>query len=351
MSAAELLDAPKKDLAKQQPINWELLREQALSTFDIQSEAIAKEVAADTQLIVTDDNTRKAAKERHWVWVKRRTSLDKTRKAASEDAKKIVELVKEVASSFQSEFDKAEQHLAAQIAAYDEALEREKQAKLDAIFNAKNSRLLAAGLILPRILVDSMSDIEIDDKISEAEELARFRKEQAEREAKAKAEADRLAAEEKERNRIEAEKLAKERAEFEKLKAKQEAEAKKIRELQEEAQRKIEEEAARLEKLNRERIEAALAEQRAAEKAELDRKEADERLRREAEETRIKAEKAEAARRYAEAIRPDIEKLRGVASAVRSIAVPYFAGSLKETSQRISAILADAANKIEEALS
>ena len=381
MSAVELLESPPTTIAKQQPINWELLRQQALATFDIQSEAITKEVAADQQLRVCDDNTRQAAKERHWVWVKRRTTLEKTRKAASEDARKIVDLVKEVASSFQSEFDKAEQHLADQIAAYDEMVEKAKQAVIDAVFNAKNDRLLVAGLNYPRVYVETLTDDEITAKIADAEETARLKAAELERQAREKAEADRIAAEQAKKNRIEAERLAAERAEFERQLAEHKAEQERLAKIeadriaaeraelarvkaeQEEAQRKIDAENKRLADLESARIRAEeeaerkrLAEieqkKREAERIERERIEAEERAKREAEEARLRAEREAAERAQAEALRPEKEKFLKVAIEVEALAesLPYTSPKLDAVASAIHTLLLSTANNIRELL-
>ncbi len=329
-------------------LDFDLIREQALSTFDIQRAEVAKAVAKAVRLKVTDDESREIAKKEKFAWVKRRTGLAAKKKTALEDTKRIVAIVGDVADSFQSEFDKAEQHLAAQIDAYDDKIATEKQAAIDAAFNAKNDRLIAAGLTLPRILVDSMSDIDIDDKISEAEELALFRKAQAEKDAKDKSEAERLAAEEKERNRIEAEKLAVERAEFAKqqaeLKAEQdrqqkirdaaaaeqqlqldaqkadlEAARKKLADDQTEQQRKTEAE-------NYQRAEREREQREAEQQKERDRIAETERVRVEAEQkeaARVLAEQAEkdaeAARQRAELLQPDRERLLAFADRVSGL--------------------------------
>ena len=256
MSATELLDAPTTAIAKPQPINWTLLREQALASFDIQSELIAKEVEADTAITVSDANTRKAANTRRMVWVRRRTDLGRTKTAAAAEAKKIVVLVKEVAESFQAEFSKAEDHLASQIDAFDAAVAAAEKEKADAAYNAKNSQLLHVGIELQRFVVDSLTDEQIADMIDEKIITDRLKREEQERIAAAKAEADRAAAAQAEANRIEAEKLAAERAEFARLQAAQKAEMDAQRKLLEEAQRKIEEAAFAVAEREREQREA-----------------------------------------------------------------------------------------------
>ena len=221
---AELIDAPKTEIAKVQPINWELLRQQALAMFEAEREDIAKEVSADILLKVTDEKTLEAAKKRKWVWVKRRTDLDRTRKDASADAKKIVALVSDVADTVQEQFSKAEDYLAQQIEQYKTKIESERKAKADTAFNAKNSQLQHVGIELNRLVVESLTDDQIATMIEDKILTDRLKREEAERQAAVKAEADRLAAEERERHRVEAEKLAAERAAFEKQQSEAKAE-------------------------------------------------------------------------------------------------------------------------------
>ena len=380
----ELLDAPTTAIAKPQPINWTALRAQALASFDIHSEAIASEVAADTLLMVGNDGERTAANKRRMVWVRRRTDLERTRKAAQADAKKIVELVKEVAETFQADFSKAEDHLAIQIDAFDAKVEAEKQAKIDAAFNAKNSQLLHVGIELQRIVVESLADEDIERMVNDKVEADRLRAAEAERIAAAKVESERLAAEQAERNRVVAEKLAADRAAFAKQQAEQaEATAKLMREheeklaaerlerekhqaeldaqrqLLEAAQRKIEEAAFAVAEREREQREAEQKriddELAAKKKAEADAVEA-ERLKIVAEQAakdaaekleRDKAE-AEAARQRAELLRPDREKLLAFADHVQKLTLPKTAAII-ETEQLIGeqlVLCADAIRRI-----
>ena len=316
----ELLDAPTTAIAKPQPINWTALRAQALASFDIHSEAIASEVAADTLLMVGNDGERTAANKRRMVWVRRRTDLERTRKAAQADAKKIVELVKEVAETFQADFSKAEDHLAIQIDAFDAKVEAEKQAKIDAAFNAKNSQLLHVGIELQRIVVESLADEDIERMVNDKVEADRLRAAEAERNAAAKVESDRVAAEQAEANRVEAAKLIADRAAFATQQAAQQAELDAQRKLLEAAQEKIN--AAAFAVAERER------EQREAEQtAERLRLEAEDKIKSdafEAERLKVLAEKAaqdaaeklerdkaddDAARQRAEQLKPDRLKL------------------------------------------
>lgn len=312
--------------------------------FAIVAEDLQRRVDEDLKLKINGPDDKagyKLCDTKRKEWVKVRTGIDKRKEHLNELAKEHIKKVNGVAGDLKAIAAKAEDHVTSEVDRIDAEIAKAERDKIEAAFKAKNDRLVAAGISLPRILVDSMSDIDIDDKISEAEELAIFRKQQAEKEAVAKAEAERKAAEQAEANRIEAERLAAERAEFarqqaaakaeqdrlskieadklaaeraelDRRKAEQEEAARLIREQQAEAQRQIDEEAARLEKINQDRIDAALAEQRAAEKREHDRIEADEQLRRETEAARLKAEQAEADRVLAEVSKPDSEKFAAV---------------------------------------
>lgn len=296
-------------------LDFGLIRKQALATFDLQRESVERDVAAARMIIVTDDATRKVAKKEHWKYVKFRTGLDAKKKTALEDTKKIVAIVGEVADSFQSEFDKAEEHLAGQIDAYDAKIESERQAKLDAAYNVRNAKLIAAGVTLDRLIVDSLTDEQIDQRCSEALELARLRKAEAERLAAEKAEADRLAAEQAEANRIEAERLAAERAEFDRQKAEQQAETDRLKKIEEE---QLAKERAQFlaEKAESDRLRKVEDDKLSAQQSELDRQkklidEANEKLQRAEDErvANIERLKAEEEERIAHARKIEDERL------------------------------------------
>lgn len=338
--ATELLDAPQTELAKAQPINWTLLRQQAIQSFEIQSAEIAKEVESDTAITVSDANTRKAANVRRLIWVKRRTNLERTRKAAAADARAIVDLVKEVADTFQAEFSQAEDHLTGQIEQWDAAIEKAEQEQRDAVFDAKNTKLQAAGIVLDRILVDSLTDEQIDERIADANELYRLRKAEADRLAAEKIEADRIAAANAEAVRIEAEKLASERAAFEAQQAEhraameaqkkidderfaaERAELDRQRAEMAEEKRKIDEEAARAAKVEADRLAEIERQRVAAEMREAMRLAAEVQVDRDIAEAKAAQKRAdeEAARR--EALKPDREKLRIFCASVASLEVP-----------------------------
>lgn len=294
-------------------------------------------VAADLAITINgveDKAGYKLADTRRKEWVKVRTSIDKRRKEMNQLARDHIKRVDGVAAELTEIAAQAEDHVTKLVDEVDAAIEKAEKEKIDAIFNVKNDRLVAAGLNLPRILVDSMSDIDIDDKISEAVELARFRKEQAEKEANAKAEADRIAAEQAEANRIEAEKLAADRAAFAQQQADHKAEMERLRKLDEdsiaaeraeletqkaaqlEAQQNIEREQKRLADIERDRIDAE--QQRERDKIEAERvkslaeqaaEDAADKLAREQADAKATAERAER-------LKPDVDRLNDFANKV-----------------------------------
>ena len=344
----ELLDAPTTAIAKPQPINWTALRAQALASFDIHSEAIASEVAADTLLMVGNDGERTAANKRRMVWVRRRTDLERTRKAAQADAKKIVELVKEVAETFQADFSKAEDHLAIQIDAFDAKVEAEKQAKIDAAFNAKNSQLLHVGIELQRIVVESLADEDIERMVNDKVEADRLRAAEAERNAAAKVESDRVAAEQAEANRVEAAKLIADRAAFATQQAAQQAELDAQRKLLEAAQEKIN--AAAFEVSERERLRLEAEDKATSDDPIASRlKVISEQAAKDAAEQRILDDAdRKAADALADKLRPYIDKLLGFASLIEETAkqIPDLPESLAKTRHLVFLAVRECADAI-----
>lgn len=317
---------------------------------------------------VDDKAGYKLADTRRKEWVKVRTGIDKTRKELNAEARKHIDKVNSIAKELTDIAGAAESHVTKLVDEIDAAIEKAKQDKLDAEFKARNDRLVAAGIILPRAFVECLSDIDITDKIAEKEELDRFRALEAEKAAKEKAEAERVAAELAEKNRIEAERLAAERAAFEKQQAEAKVEADRLKAISDaetarlraeadkivaaeraklESERKAqEEEAARLRKIEADKLAAERAEierqqkelRDAQAKADAEKREA-ERAEHEKQMKEI-AEREEAARvARAESLRPDKEKLLSVANAVYSIVVPQVSGQISDRVELIKRIL------------
>lgn len=363
----------------------------------IASELQAK-VNADLAITINgvDDKAGyKLADTRRKEWVKVRTGIDRTRKDLNAEAKKHIDKVNSIAKELTDIAGQAEAHVTKLVDEIDTAIEKSKQDKLDAEFKARNDRLVAAGIILPRAFVECLSDMDITDKIAEKEELDRFRALEAEKAAQAKAEAERVAAELAEKNRIEAERLAAERAAFEKQQALAKAEADRLKaisdaetaRLRAEADQLVAAERARLEaeriarEAESERLKKIDDERLALERAELehqrlalaaaqkkidDEREAAEQKERqrlaEIERQRIEAEEKESQRLAeeqraaseaadklrAEALRPDKEKLLSVAAAIHSIIIPQVSDELADSVRAINHIIVRSVSEITE---
>lgn len=116
----------------------------------------------------------------------------------------------------------------------------------------------------------------------------------------------------------------------------------------EEQRRMIEAEQQRLAKIEADRQRAIELEKAKAEAAERAKRETEERLAREATEAKAKAELAEAAKRRAEELRPDREKLMGVAREIRGILVPSVSADASEAAEKISRVIRQAASDVEQ---
>lgn len=245
--------------------------------------------------------------KRRLDYVRLRNRLDKRRKELNAEARDHIRKVNDAEEELQLIIGPAELHVTKLVDGIDAAKAKIEQDKRDAAFNARDAQLRHAGVILERIVVESLTDDQISDKITDAIEFARLRKEEADRQAAAEAERQRLAAEEKERNRVEAEKLAADRAEFDRLKAEQGAEAARLRKIeddriaferaeldrqrqeQEAAQRKIDEEDQRIAKMEADLVAQIERTRMAAEFRERERIAAEEKANRE-EADRVRAE-------------------------------------------------------------
>lgn len=357
--------------------------------YGILREDLQAKVNADLAMTIDGPDDKagyKLADTRRKEWVRVRTGIDKTRKDLNAEAKRHIDKVNSVAKELTDIAAQAEDHVTKLVDDIDAAIEKKRRDEIDAVFNARNEKLLAAGVTLPRILVDSMSDIEIEDKIAEAVELARFRKEEAERMAKEKADADRIAAELAEKNRIDAENLKAEREAFEKQQDEAKAEAERVAKIESDkvaaeraetarlkkidddkrdseraefekqkaelaaAQKKLDDEKAEAARIESERLAAIERERLAAIQREKDRTESEERAQREAEVAKAKAEQDEADKARAEALRPDKEKLLSVAQKVSSIKVPKVADELLEMVGHIEHLLTRTAREITETI-
>lgn len=184
---------------------------------------------------------------------------------------------------------------------------------------------------------------------AEAEERAKREAEEARLRAEREAEAERLRVE---REKLEAERRAMEeerrRMESE-AQARAEEEAAKQREAQEkiEAERRaIEAEKARLAEAEAARLREIEMKKRESEAAERARIETEHRLAQEAAAAKARAEAEELARKRAEALRPDREKLLSVAAAINKIEVPDVSDAAIGASEAVRDVLANAAHAI-----
>jgi len=181
----------------------------------------------------------------------------------------------------------------------------------------------------------------IEDHLGQQETWCLAEKDRIKNEARLKAEAEARARAEAEATRVRAEQEAEaERLRVERQKLDVERRAM-------EAERaKIEAEQRRLAEMEAERKRAAELEQARAEAAERARIETEARVAREAAEAKAKAEAAEAARVRAEAMRPDREKLLGVASAVENLTIPNVSVEATEAAMGVRTVLSQAAVQI-----
>ena len=338
-----------------------------LTKYNITDAAIATLKQNYMQLMVKgieDKDGFKKVHEARMDIVKRRTSVEKTRKDLKADSLEYGRRVDAEAKRITGLLQPIEDHLAEQEKIVTDELARikaQKEAEEAARIRARVNRLFefgarfdgenytAYGLVIPATILKAATDeqfasfvkqiedvkqAEEDEARRKAEEEARIK---AEEEAKRKAEEERLAKiaaeQEAERQRLEEaariqkaeeERLQKQREEFER-KAREEQEkieAEKRRIADEEAARQqaIKDEQRRQEEEKIRQAELKKAQEDAAEKARI---EAEEKARREA------AEKAEAERKAKEeverreALRPDKEKLLGFARDLRALYVEW----------------------------
>jgi hypothetical protein len=244
-------------------------------------------------------------------------------------AKQLVELMDPIECHLESEENRINHEK--------ERLRKEAEEQRRAAAQSRVDALLAVGVNLPYALAEQMPEEAYQERLTEATEAYRIVKEKAEAE---EAERLRKQAEEDAQRKAEAERLAAERAELERLRAQQEeaarierekieAERAKIREHEEaiaaEAKRIADARAAEERRVADEQAakdraaELEKAKKEAAAKAE---RETRERIARENEEAAKKAARADAKRKRAEALRPDKEKLIGVADRLAEVEVP-----------------------------
>ena len=361
-----VLEQPKNQIS---PINYGVIKEE-----------LANKVAADLLITISgieDKEGYKLADTRRKEYVKLRNAIDKKRKDLNAEARQHIERVNVAAEELQAIISEGETHVTQLVDDVDATIAKAKQDKIDAAFNAINDRLIAVGLIHPRVYVETLADADIEELIGQKLETDRLKKEEAERQAAAKIEQDRLAAEEKERNRVESEKLAAERAEFARQKAEQDAETARLKKIeddklaaeraeldrqradQQEAQRKLDTEREAIHKAEQDRLDAIERARLEAEQKESARVAEEQRVAREAEEARLKAEQAEADRKASaerevnekarlEALRPDREKLLAYVAQIDAIELPQVSKSMTGMKEEVRLQMTHATNAIRD---
>lgn len=257
----------------------------AIIDYGVNRELLEKQVAEDLKLAIVsiDDKAgfeRVNTRRKELVTV--RTGIDKKEKELTAPAKLRVKQIKEVADELREIAGRSEDHCANLCDWYKDENERIKRDAADKFYNTRDAQLRHVGIELDRIVVESLTDAQIDQRINEAVELAALRQAEVERQAAAESERQRVAAEEAARVKSAADKLAADQAEFTRQTAEHEAERQRRQQADDDAraaeraewQRQRDEENAKLiaERAERDRQAAELqaekdlfaAEQRAA---------------------------------------------------------------------------------------
>lgn len=200
--------------------------------FGLLLENLTKEVATALKTAPLELGNKKsyeAAKTQKYRWVRVRTGITGTHKDIKQATQKLIQNHLDIARQTSDELlqiaAQAEGHFSRLVTDYETATEQAERDKSDAAFNLKNDRLVAAGINLPRGYVETLAEVEIDDKISEATELARFKAEQAAKETADKLLADQQAADLAAKNQRDAALLKADREAFDKEQADAAAEA------------------------------------------------------------------------------------------------------------------------------
>lgn len=256
--------------------------------------------------------------------------------------------------------------------ALEDAIEAEKENIRKAALQKRVDALVAVDSPMPIAAIENMDDSTFADLLDVKTTIFNERRERERKEAEEQARREAEEAAERKRQEEEAERLRK--AEEERLKAEREAiEAE--RKAMEEERRLKEEEDARIEaerqkvlaeerrqmeererqlQAEREKVEAEnrrlREEQEARERAERERIEAEERAQREKEAEERRAAEADAARKRAEALRPDREKLIDVANQINGIELPAVSEDAEECKQAIDEILAECEQTIRDCI-
>lgn len=304
----------------------------AVSKFDISKSAIDEMVAEYAALVingVSDSAGLKVVHEARMKCVRVRTSIDKRRKELTEESRKFVADVNDVAKKLTAWLEPTEKRLA--------ELENEVEMEKKRIVLEAEEKLLAASrkrlqdrmdslaivqaMRDPQI-INSMTDEQFAAELKAAQEAYDLRMQREAEEAKQRVE---LA----EQQRIEREKLAAERAELDRMKAEAQAiidEQNRVLEAQRQAQlaeqKKLDGAKAAAEKEEHDRLAAIEQERLRKEAVAQALKERDEQIAREKMQEEIAASQREAARLREESLKPDRDKLLAFADKVQGLSVP-----------------------------
>ena len=328
----------------------------AISKFEITKshiDAMVAEFSGLTIKSINDTAGYKTVHEARMKCVKTRTAIDKRRKELTEESRKFVSDVNDVAKQLTAWLAPTEENLTIMqddIDAEKKRIVREAEEKLLA---AKRQRLqermdalAACRAMRDPQTINTMSDEAFAAELKTAQEAdsARIQREHAE---------------DQERQRIEAEqateriKLAAERAELDKLRAEQQKlidEQNRVlaeqRAVQAAEQKKIDDAKLAAEKAEADRLAAIEQERLRKEAVERALKEREDAIAREKMENDIRKANEEAARLRTEALRPDKEKLFSVINSLNAIDVPLVSESATAARQKIVDILDDASSKI-----
>lgn len=296
---------------------------------------------------IDDKEGLKAVHDARMIVKAKRVEVEKKRKELKADALEYGRKVDAEAKRITALLTPIEDHLQHEediVTREKERIAAEEAARKAAILKGRMEQLAAVGANVFPTEVQMWTDEDFEAELKTYTDAFNAKKAAEEAERKARAE-------EAERNRIEAERLAEERRKMEEAQAEQrrlaeieaekqraekaeldrqraelEAEKRKVAEEAAERQRAIDEAKRKAEEEEAAKQRAAAMEQARLEAAEKARIETEQRMKREAaekaERERIAAEKAEQRRLKKEAARPDQEKLKAFAEALRTMAQP-----------------------------
>lgn len=238
-----------------------------------------------------------------------RIAIEKTRKALKEESLQIGKAIDAEAKRLTGKTELIESYLQQQADAVEKEIARIAQQKKDEQYELRKAKLATIGVTLPEWIIRDQTDDEFTEEFNRQSEIAAEAKRKAEEKAAAEAERQRILAEQEEANRIEREKLAAERAELDRQRQEQQAESARLAKIeaervaaeQAESRRKADDEAVKQRQAEMKRLEAE-----AAERARI---ETEARIKREAEEKKLREEQEAAELAREQELKPAREKL------------------------------------------